>query len=182
MFRMLRLKPPNGWNAVAWELAIVTADVLMALGLQQWAESLASKAGADQAREAIRQQLRGHYLNAVEWRVLSPCIGGQLDQIESRVVGSTVRLHPASLHHLAEHMRVAVMAPRRIYGDSAWTGTIGGGTAFHFTDQERYMLTNAYWLANLMDRTGSEFVEADTLLLTATRPVELSPEVKQSLI
>ena len=38
MFRMLKLNPPHGWRAVAWELAIVTAGVLIALGVQQWAE------------------------------------------------------------------------------------------------------------------------------------------------
>lgn len=37
MFRLLRLKPPHGWNAVAWELGIVT------LGAQQWANDRAQK-------------------------------------------------------------------------------------------------------------------------------------------
>ena len=31
MFRMLRLKPPHGWNAVAWELSVVVLGVLIAL-------------------------------------------------------------------------------------------------------------------------------------------------------
>ena len=35
MFRLLRLKPPHGWNAVAWELGIVTLGVLISLGAQQ---------------------------------------------------------------------------------------------------------------------------------------------------
>ena len=35
MFRLLRLKPPHGWNAVIWELAIVTLGVLIALAAQQ---------------------------------------------------------------------------------------------------------------------------------------------------
>ena len=38
MFRMIRLNPPNGWNAVAWELAIVVVGVLIALGAQQAVE------------------------------------------------------------------------------------------------------------------------------------------------
>ena len=32
MFRLIKLNPPNGWNAVAWELAIVAIGVLIALG------------------------------------------------------------------------------------------------------------------------------------------------------
>ena len=35
MFRLLKLRPPNGWNAAAWELAIVVLGVLIALGAQQ---------------------------------------------------------------------------------------------------------------------------------------------------
>jgi len=27
MFRMMKLSPPHGWNAVAWELGIVTLGV-----------------------------------------------------------------------------------------------------------------------------------------------------------
>ena len=30
MFRMLKLKPPHGWNAVGWELVIVVVGVLLA--------------------------------------------------------------------------------------------------------------------------------------------------------
>ena len=40
MFRMLRLKPPNGWHAVGWELLIVTLGVLVALGAQQLVEAI----------------------------------------------------------------------------------------------------------------------------------------------
>ena len=35
MFRLLKLRPPHGWNAVALELAIVPLGVLIALGAQQ---------------------------------------------------------------------------------------------------------------------------------------------------
>ena len=31
MFRLLKLKPPHGWNAVGWELGIVTLGVVIAL-------------------------------------------------------------------------------------------------------------------------------------------------------
>jgi hypothetical protein len=35
MFRLIRLKPPHGWNAVAWELGIVTLGVLVALAARR---------------------------------------------------------------------------------------------------------------------------------------------------
>ena len=40
MFRLTKLEPPHGWNAVFWELAIVTIGVLIALGAQQFADSI----------------------------------------------------------------------------------------------------------------------------------------------
>ena len=39
MFRMLKVRPPHGWGAVAWELGIVVLGVLIALGAQQLVES-----------------------------------------------------------------------------------------------------------------------------------------------
>jgi hypothetical protein len=35
MFRLMKIRPPNGWPTVWWELAIVTLGVLIALGAQQ---------------------------------------------------------------------------------------------------------------------------------------------------
>ncbi len=40
MFRLMRLKPPHGWNAVVWELAVVTVGVIVALAAQEWVEGL----------------------------------------------------------------------------------------------------------------------------------------------
>lgn len=47
MFRLMKIRPPSGWPAVWWELAIVTLGVLIALGAQQavdagqWREKVA---------------------------------------------------------------------------------------------------------------------------------------------
>jgi len=53
MFRLLKVRPPHGWNAVAWELAIVTLGVLMALGAQQWADERSWRQRATAARRAL---------------------------------------------------------------------------------------------------------------------------------
>jgi hypothetical protein len=181
MFRMLKLKPPHGWNAVAWELAIVTVGVLMALALQQWAENLASQSRTTRAREAIRQELRDHYLNALEWRIFAPCITAQLDRIESQISSSASVLHPIEARRL-DKIRVAVMAPGRLYDDSAWRAAISEGTAFQLTDLERRQLTNEHWLAASMDKSGHEWADADEDLLAATRPIEIDPGVKLALL
>ena len=57
MFRLLKLKPPNGWNAVGWELAIVTLGVLIALGAQELVQRLHWKREVNQTREALDAEL-----------------------------------------------------------------------------------------------------------------------------
>ena len=57
MFRLLKLKPPHGWSAVAWELGIVTLGVLIALGAQQVVDDLHQRGEAVDAERAIRGEL-----------------------------------------------------------------------------------------------------------------------------
>ena len=52
-------KPPHGWNTVAWDLAIVTAGVLMALVAQQVVENWQWQ----QKVQIVRQSLVGELAN-----------------------------------------------------------------------------------------------------------------------
>jgi hypothetical protein len=182
MFRVLKLKPPQGWDAVVWELVIVTVGVLMALALQQWVEDLGSRARTNRARDAIHKELGDHYLNAVELRTLSPCVAAQLNRIESRIVDSGATLQPIEARSMDNEIPAAVMFPSRIYDDSAWRGSVEDGTAFELTDRERRGLTNEYWLAKDIGRLQDELSDADQRLLAATRPLQLDAGVKLDLL
>lgn len=83
MFRLLRFKPPHGWNAVAWELAIVTLGVLIALATQQWADDRAKRIKVEETKTALRYELAEHYGYAVEFRTVYPCLQAQLDRLPS---------------------------------------------------------------------------------------------------
>ena len=74
MFRMMKLNPPHGWRAVAWELGIVTLGVLIALGAQQWADERTWRAKVETSKAAIRDELSEHYSYAVEFRTVYPCM------------------------------------------------------------------------------------------------------------
>ena len=63
MFRLIKLKPPHGWNAVAWELGIVTLGVLIALGAQQVAESLNDGSSADKTRAEVVNELNSNLMS-----------------------------------------------------------------------------------------------------------------------
>ena len=57
MFRLLKVKPPHGWNAVAWELGIVTVGVLIALAAQQFVDDLHWRGELRDFRTAVRAEI-----------------------------------------------------------------------------------------------------------------------------
>lgn len=57
MFRLLKLKPPHGWNAVVWELAIITLGVLIALAAQQVVSDLNDRRIAAETRREVTDEL-----------------------------------------------------------------------------------------------------------------------------
>ena len=98
MFRMLKLKPPHGWNAVAWELAIVTAGVLLALGAQEFVQGVHSRSEVRETRHALDAEL-SRDLAAFEYRLdESPCITARMTELQ-RWVGSFRTGNPATLKH-----------------------------------------------------------------------------------
>jgi hypothetical protein len=50
----LKLTPPHGWNAVVWDLAIVTVGVLIALGAQQFVDDFHWRGEVRDFRKAVR--------------------------------------------------------------------------------------------------------------------------------
>ena len=85
MFRMLKLKPPHGWNAVSWELGIVTLGVLIALGAQQFAETRNERREAAATRAAVIQEIE-ESLAVLELRTRAqPCVDRRLKELRAIV-------------------------------------------------------------------------------------------------
>lgn len=85
MFRLLRLKPPNGWNAVGWELLIVAAGVLLALGAQQAVESINQQREAAQTRATLTNEIRETLAILELRRAAQPCIDRRLKEVRALV-------------------------------------------------------------------------------------------------
>jgi hypothetical protein len=81
MFRLLRVKPPHGWNAVAWELGIVTLGVLIALAAQQWVEDVQNRRIARETREALRDEIEDNLVSIQLRSTAAPCIDRRLREI-----------------------------------------------------------------------------------------------------
>jgi hypothetical protein len=85
MFRLMKLKPPHGWIAVGWELAIVTLGVLIALAAQQFAEASNERREAAATRAALIQEIE-ESLAVLELRTRAqPCVDRRLNELRAIV-------------------------------------------------------------------------------------------------
>src|SRR6476469_1511864 len=85
MFRLVRLKPPHGWNAVAWELAIVTLGVLIALGAQQLVSDMTDRSTAAQTRAEVADELNSDLMSLALRDSIEPCIDRRLTELRAIV-------------------------------------------------------------------------------------------------
>lgn len=85
MFRLLRLKPPNGWNAVGWELLIVAAGVLLALGAQQAVEIVNQQRDAARTRATLTNEIKETLAILELRRAAQPCIDRRLKEVRALV-------------------------------------------------------------------------------------------------
>ena len=85
MFRLIKLNPPHGWNAVAWELAIVVLGVLIALGAQQFAEAANDRNIAGQTRAEVTDELNSDLMSIALRRSAEPCIQRRLTELRAIV-------------------------------------------------------------------------------------------------
>jgi hypothetical protein len=83
MFRLLRLKPPHGWDAVGWELAIVALGVVIALGAQQIAEAVHDRGVAAQTRAAVTDELNSNLMSLALRQLAEPCIDRRLGELRA---------------------------------------------------------------------------------------------------
>jgi len=81
MFRLVRLKPPHGWNAVGWELAIVTLGVIVALGAQQLVTTLTERSSAAETRAEVTDELNSDLMSMALRQSIEPCIGRRLSEL-----------------------------------------------------------------------------------------------------
>jgi hypothetical protein len=82
MFRLTKLEPPHGWNAVVWELAIVTLGVLIALIAQQLVDSIHQRNEVAQLVGALRSELADNRARWEHVRASDPCTLQRLNALE----------------------------------------------------------------------------------------------------
>ena len=79
----MRLKPPHGWNAVGWELAIVTLGVVIALGAQQTVEAMSERNTASETRAEVTDELNSNLIGLALRQAAEPCIESRLNELRA---------------------------------------------------------------------------------------------------
>lgn len=181
MFRLLKLKPPHGWNAVAWELAIVTLGVIIALAGQQWAEGLSWKGEVRATRSALRAELGEHYGWAIEYRVTYPCVLAQVARLKDRVLASGSTIDPAPLFE-EDGAHYVLRLPAKDYPTDAWDAAVGDGTIRSFDPALRRTLAGHYVQVSQMREIILENNATEPSLVALTHPLPLDPSVRYAIV
>ena len=182
MFRMLRLKPPQSWNAVAWELGIVTLGVLIALAAQQWADQRGAEARTRLALVGIRDELANHYRSSIEWRVVEPCIIAQIDQLTARVLKSGATLDPAPIEREGDNFHFVLRTPSKEYPRSSWDAATNEGLVARLDPTLRNELNALYAQIDELNAMGRNS-QSDTLGLNELgQPLPLDPATRYAMI
>jgi hypothetical protein len=180
MFRLLKLKPPQGWNAVAWELGIVTLGVLIALGAQQWAEKRSWNSNVNASKAAVRAEVAEHYRYAVEFRTVYPCLQAQLNVLRDRVLSSGSTIDPAPLFN-EDGAHYVMRLPLKVYPTDSWQGAIDEGTIKGFDPAVRRELAGYYLQLQGVWEMNSANNIAEEGLVALARPLPLDPTVRYSI-
>ena len=181
MFRLIQLKPPHGWNAVAWELAIVTLGVLIALATQQWADERTWRGKVETSKAALRDELSEHYSYAVEFRTVYPCMQAQLAQLGDRVLASGAVMDPAPVYE-EPGADFVLRIPSKEYPTEAWQAAVNDGTIHRFEPVIRRQLAGHYTMLALIRNMSWANDQSETGLAALTHPLPLDPTVRYSII
>jgi hypothetical protein len=181
MFRLLRVKPPNGWSAVVWELVIVTIGVLFALAAQQWVEGLSWRDRAAASMTQIREELSRHYANAVEWRSTYPCIDAQIDRLRTRLQSSGATMDPTPIYREGDYAYV-LRIPSKVLVDTAWQAAISDGVTSRFDPVLRRELSQHYSeIGKITEMTRLNDLSRQRLATMAS-PLPIDPMVRFTLL
>ena len=178
---MLKLNPPHGWSAVAWELAIVTLGVLVALAAQQWAEALSWREKVRDANQQLKAEAVINFTYAAEQIAAEPCIQSQLEALRQRLMDSGATLQPAMLFR--EPMMMYVFRqPSRTFENNGWLSLVADETANHIPTDRRKKLSTYYSQLTQMEALSGENDSAVGHLNATSQPVPLDSATRARFI
>lgn len=181
MFRLTKLKPPSGWRAVAWELAIVTLGVLLALIAQQWSENRTIAQKLKATKEALGDELAEHYAYAIEFRTVYPCVLAQLRRLRDHVVSSGPVMEPVPTYG-EQNFHFVVRFPSKENPSPVWDAAVSEGLMYRFDASFRRQLAGHYSLIGTIGNAISANDEAAYGLSVLTHRLPLDSTTRYNIV
>lgn len=147
MFRLMRLKPPHGWNAVIWELAIVTLGVLIALGAQQTVEGWSWKRKVAAAEHTMNQEIKNSLLAVAELDRLEHCSTVLFDSLQEAIV----REDDPNARRILESG--IIFGFTRLWADNAFEATLAAQVSDHLGAEKLKRYSQVYQMIRNARRT-----------------------------
>ena len=150
MFRLIRLKPPNGWNAVLWELAIVVVGVVIALGAQQFVETLRWREEVRRTEDALTIEIAESVLHASERQIVNRCLSDRLAHLIGKLSSNPGSWSGDSMPVNRSARAVSVVAaapyrtPNRPWSGNVWEAAQNGGVFNHMRRERVAAFSKVY--------------------------------------
>lgn len=188
MFRLLRLRPPHGWHAVAWELLIVTLGVLIALAAQQVAEGWQWRQRTDEARTRLARELGAMSAQLYERLIVQPCLLNRLNSLADRLGRGGAEWEAApeqyigSERYFSNRLPVAYRPPHRDLVDGFWVNIQNDGTLAHLGPDEAERIAAVYASARSIQNYFNQEQQMATMLGPLASDLVLGPGDKTRML
>lgn len=160
MFRLMKLKPPHGWRAVAWELAIVTLGVFVALGAEQLVSNWHWQGEVRDSDRRISDELGDNLVNAYERLAINDCLEPRLAELRDELIkgepmwsGSRARF-ANDIYHQA--FPPVYRTPNRPWPKNAWETALNGEVLGHFRPERVAQFAALFDEVSGLQRSQSE--------------------------
>ena len=132
------LKPLHGWRAFVGEVGIIVLGVLIALAFGQLAQSMHDRISADEARDAIRAEVRENLWWLHVRANYEPCIDNMLGQLNAVMVQGRGGQPTPRLTNVGLPVHGKITSLR-------WAANAQAGRASLFSGEEQRNLGNMYF-------------------------------------
>jgi len=172
-------KPLHGWREFAGEVGIIVLGVLIALGAGQVVENISWRQRANDATEALREEVGEHYFQATESVVAQPCIDTQLMHLQTALDRNSSG--PAQVYTGNYSERFTYRAPSRPWSDNKWQAIINEGVASHLDQELRANLGDHYAQVTIMRENSRATDQLGWRLNVLGRPGGFDPVTRSEL-
>lgn len=177
MFRLMKLKPPHGWSAVAWELAIVTLGVFVALGAEELVSNWRWQGEVRDSDRRISAELGDNLVNAYERLAINNCLEPRLAELRDNLnkgepiwTGSPARFANDIYNPVFPPV---YRTPNRPWPRSVWETALNGEILGHFRPERVAQLAGLFDEVSSLQRSQSEELDLAAALgdLALTGPI-----------